>query len=112
MECIKLLKDVYGGNLMSRSRVFEWYKRFSEGREEVEDDHPGHSSTSKTNQNIQKISDNVRKDRRLSVRMIADMVGNRETVRQILQKKRLNLWKNKVWMLHQDNAPAHNALLL
>ena len=38
MECIKLLKDVYGDNLMSRSRVFEWLKRFSEGREEVEDD--------------------------------------------------------------------------
>ena len=37
-ECIKLLKDVYGNNLMSRSRVFEWHKRFSEGREEVEDD--------------------------------------------------------------------------
>ena len=33
---------MYGDNLMSRSRVFEWHKRFSEGREEVEDDeHPG-----------------------------------------------------------------------
>ena len=38
MECIKLLKDVYGDNLMSRSPVFEWHKRFNEGREEVEDD--------------------------------------------------------------------------
>ena len=55
MECIKLLKDVYGDNLISRSRVFEWHKRFSEGREEVEDDyHPDHHSTLKTNQNIQK----------------------------------------------------------
>ena len=38
MECIKLLMDVNGDNLMSRSRVFEWHKRFNEGREEVEDD--------------------------------------------------------------------------
>ena len=30
MERIKLLKDVYGDNLMSRSRVFEYHKRFSE----------------------------------------------------------------------------------
>ena len=30
-ECIKLLKDVYGNNLMSHSRVFELHKRFSEG---------------------------------------------------------------------------------
>ena len=74
---------------------------------------PGHLLTLKTDQNIQKISEIVRKVRFLSVRMIADMVGiNRETVRQALRKKRPNLWKNKIWMLHQDNAPAHNAPLL
>ena len=74
---------------------------------------PGHPLTLKTDQNIHKISEIVLKVRRLSVRMIADMVGiNRETVRQTLWKKRPNLWKNKVWMLHQDNAPTHNALLL
>ena len=62
---------------------------------------------------IQKISEIVRKDRRLSERMIADKVDiNRETVQHILRKKRLKIWKNKVWLLHQDNAPAHNALLL
>ena len=38
MECIKLLKDVYCDNLMSRSHVFEWHKRFSEDWKEVEDD--------------------------------------------------------------------------
>ena len=38
MEYIKLLKAVHCDNLMSRSRVFELYKWFSEGREEVEDD--------------------------------------------------------------------------
>ena len=38
MECIKVLKDVHGDNLMPRSRVFELRKRFSVGREEVEDD--------------------------------------------------------------------------
>ena len=35
---MKLLKDLYGDNLMSRSRVFDWHKIFSEGREELEDD--------------------------------------------------------------------------
>ena len=38
MECINLLKKVYGDNLMSRAHVFEWHKRFSDGRKEVEDD--------------------------------------------------------------------------
>ena len=94
MECIKLWKDVYGDNLMSRSCVFELHKRFSVGREEVEDDwHPGHPSTSKSDQKIQKISEIVCKDWCLSVRMIADMVSiNRETVRQILHNE-LNIQK-------------------
>ena len=38
MECIKLLKDMHGDNLTSRSRVFEWHKRFTKGWEELEDD--------------------------------------------------------------------------
>lgn len=27
-----------------------------------------------------------------------------------VQKKRLDLWKNNVWILHQDNTPAHNTV--
>jgi hypothetical protein len=27
-----------------------------------------------------------------------------------VRKKRSDLWKKKSWILHQDNAPAHNAL--
>jgi transposase len=27
-----------------------------------------------------------------------------------VRKKRPELWKKKSWILHQDNAPAHNAL--
>ena len=38
MECIKLLKDAYGENLMAHSRVFVLHKRFCEGREVVEED--------------------------------------------------------------------------
>ena len=32
-ETFQLLTDVYGEDCMSRARVFEWHKRFSEGRE-------------------------------------------------------------------------------
>jgi hypothetical protein len=45
-ECFQLLKEVYGDNLMSRTRVSEWHKRFMECQEEVEDDkRPGRPST-------------------------------------------------------------------
>ena len=33
-ETLKMLRDVYGDSSMSRTRVFEWHKRFVEGREE------------------------------------------------------------------------------
>jgi predicted DNA binding CopG/RHH family protein len=55
-----------------------------EGREEVEDDErPGRPSTSKIEENFEKISEIIRKDRRLSVRMISKIVNIvKETVSQ------------------------------
>lgn len=89
-----MLKEVFGDNAMSRARVFEWHKRFYEGREEVEDDErSGRPVTVRSDENVQKINGIVRTDRRLSTRMIADMVNtNRETVRQILHDE-LNMTK-------------------
>jgi histone-lysine N-methyltransferase SETMAR len=93
-ECFEMLKEVFGDNYMSCARVFEWHRRFSEGREEVEEDErPGRFVSSRTDKNIQKINEIVQKDRRLGIRMIADMVNiNKETVRQILHDN-LNMTK-------------------
>nr|CAH7735575.1 unnamed protein product [Callosobruchus chinensis] len=73
---------------MSRTRVFEWHKRFSEGREEVEDDErTARPVTSRIEENIKKVNEIVRKDRRLSLRMISDLSNiDRETVRKILHE--------------------------
>nr|CAH7718695.1 unnamed protein product [Callosobruchus chinensis] len=72
---------------MSRTRVFEWHKRFSEGREEVEDvERTGRPVTSRIEENIKKVNEIVRKDRRLSLRMISDLSNiDRETVRKIYE---------------------------
>ncbi|KAG5323720.1 GVQW3 protein, partial [Pseudoatta argentina] len=57
-ECYKLLKVAYGENSLSRARVFEWYKRFSEGRESTEDDQrPGRPVSVSTPQTVTKILD-------------------------------------------------------
>jgi hypothetical protein len=29
-----------------------------------------------------------------------------------MRKKRVEMWKKKSWHLHQDNAPAHNAVAM
>ncbi|UYV79906.1 hypothetical protein LAZ67_18001018 [Cordylochernes scorpioides] len=33
-------------------------------------------------------------------------------LREVIRQKRLDLWKNKKWLLHHDNAPAHTSLLV
>jgi hypothetical protein len=33
-----MLREVYEENTLSRAHVFEWHKKFSVGREDVEDD--------------------------------------------------------------------------
>ena len=45
-ETFQLLTEAYGEDCMSRARVFERHKRFSEGRESVKDDDcPGRPRT-------------------------------------------------------------------
>ena len=84
-EAYNLLKKVYGDERLSRTQVFEWFKRFKEGREEIGDDQlPGHPSTSKTEANIEKVGDIVRQNRRLSIQAVAESINiDKETVRQI-----------------------------
>ena len=66
IEALKLLQEVYGDDTMSRTRVFGWHRRFKNGREEVEDDHwSGRPSTSRTDENVERVRQKVRSDRRL-----------------------------------------------
>ena len=85
-ETYDLLKEVYGDECLSRTQVFEWFKRFKEGMEEIGDDQrPGRPSTSKTDANIEKVGEIVRQNCRLSIRAVAELINtDKETVRQIL----------------------------
>jgi len=107
-ETFQLFTEAYGEDCMSRARVFEWHKRFSEGRESVKvDDRPGRPRRA-VFFDIQGI-------------VMAEWVPSGQTVnqqyyievltklRERVTRKRPELWRN-VWILHQDNAPAHNAL--
>jgi hypothetical protein len=54
-KCFRMLTEAYGADCISRARLFEWHKRFSDGREDVEDDErPRRPCTSKTNKNVEK----------------------------------------------------------
>ena len=108
-EIREMLVQVYGDNAMKKTAVYKWVKRFSEGRESVTDEErSGRPGTSRTKENIAKVRQIVRENRRLTVRSIAEQVNiDRETVRKILtedldmrkvcarqrEKKRLLNWK-------------------
>ena len=48
-----MLKKTYGESAMSKTKVYKWYKRFQDGREDVEDDEcPGHHTTTTTDENV------------------------------------------------------------
>ena len=52
------------------------YKRFQDGREDVEDDErPGCPSTSTTDENVEKVQEMFMSDRRVTIREVAGDVG-------------------------------------
>jgi hypothetical protein len=84
-ETYQLLREVCGEDTL-RARVFEWYRRFLGGREDVVDDErPRRPVTMKTDENVDKVRTLIRNDRRLSIGMIAEELNvDKGTVRQIL----------------------------
>ncbi|KAJ8952883.1 hypothetical protein NQ318_006499 [Aromia moschata] len=84
-EACAMLKEVHGNGCLSRTQVFEWFKRFKEGRETTEDDpRRGRPSTSKTDENIENVGKLIREDRCPSIRGLAEITGiDKECVRLI-----------------------------
>jgi len=80
------LQRAYGEHSLSRAQVFRWHKSFLEGREQVEDEPcAGKPSTSKTDDNVERVRSLVRSDQQLTLRIISSELNlNRFTVHQIL----------------------------
>ena len=81
-----LLKKVYNDERLSHTQVFEWFKRFKEGREEIRDNQRASCpSTSKTDADMEKVGEIVRQNHRPSIRAVVELINiDKETVRQIL----------------------------
>ncbi|UYV73903.1 hypothetical protein LAZ67_11001358 [Cordylochernes scorpioides] len=94
-ETYILMKQVYGTLCLSKSNVFIRHKRFSDGRNTLEDDkHTGRPSSSKTPESIEKVREFVANNRSASLRMMAEVLHiNKETIRIILHE---DLGKTKV----------------
>ena len=68
-----MLTVAYGEATLDRSNVYRWYKMFSEGREDVNDEErAGRPSTSTTDENIDEMKKIVLANRRITVREVAE----------------------------------------
>jgi transposase len=92
---VELIQKAYGDAGLSRTTIFEWHKRFREGRESVKDDElSGRPKTSRTNDKIATVDKMVKEDRKVTFRLIADTLGIPETV--VLRILREDLKKRKL----------------
>jgi hypothetical protein len=84
------IQQAFGDDAMSRAQAFRWYKTFFfEGGTLIEDEQRSRrpSATQKCD-NTARIGELVRSDRRLTVKMTADVLNmNRETVTLILTEE-------------------------
>ena len=97
-ETYGMLQTVFGASCMNRSSVFEWYKRFKEGRESVKDNKEcGRSTEFRTPGLI---------DQRLG--LVLRRWGFKG-VQERFRRKRPALLKLAQWHFHQDITPVHNS---
>jgi hypothetical protein len=87
-ETLAISTVTHGEYALKKSSVFEWHRRFKEGRKNVQDDpRSGQPNTQRTDANVERVRTLVLSDRRLGVRVIAEEPNmNRETVRQIVKE--------------------------
>ena len=101
-ETYQMIQTAFGASCMNRALVFQWHKRFKEGRESVRDDERcGRSKEVNTPELI---------GQRVRVRVY--YVEVLREFRKRFRWKRPALFKSGQWQFHQDNAPVHNSIVV
>ena len=150
-ETFEILKQAFGDLCMSRSRTFEWFGRFKNGRPSTaNDDRSGRVSTATTPSKLEQVRAAVNQDRRCTIHDLCSQdpknhyvkiklklmlicffdqegIVHREFVppgmtvnadfycdvlrrlRENVQRKRPQKWRNQNLIIHHDNAPAHRS---
>ena len=106
-ETFRMLQKAFGDLTMSHKNVCKWYKDFKEGRERVNDlERPGRPSSSTDEQHVNQIEELVHKNRRLTIRDLADTIGISRGSLNIVSK---DIFGRNSWFLHYDNALSHSS---
>jgi len=93
-EILGRLRAQFGENTLSRTQVFDWHKKFRDGRSTVENEaHRRRPRTSVTDDHIRTVKDLIAEDRRINVREIASEVGISYGSVETIIRDHLNLSK-------------------
>jgi transposase len=75
-ETLQMLRTAFSDDCLSQTVVYQWVKRFKEGRESLKDDlRPGRPSTARNEQKVAQVHEKIRADRHLTLREIAEEVN-------------------------------------
>ena len=97
-----MLQTAFGASCMNLTPVFEWHKKFKEGRESVRDDERcGWSKEVNTPQLTCQ-----------TVKVRVTLLGFLKEFRKKFCQKGPALLKSGQWHFQQDNAPVHNSILV
>jgi hypothetical protein len=67
-ETHEMIQNIYGDQCMSRTRCYEEFKRFKDGRQSTHDEpHLGRPSTSCDDAHVEQVCEIMRSNRRLTV---------------------------------------------
>jgi hypothetical protein len=67
-ETYEMPQPAFGETVLSRSKIFEWYSRFKNGRTSIDDDpHTGRPSTARTNETIDRVNAVISANRSLTI---------------------------------------------
>lgn len=75
-ETVQMLKTAYKDDAMCQAQVYSWFTRFKNGEMSIDDQlRSGRPSTSRTDENVQKINELVREDRRRTIEELEELSG-------------------------------------
>jgi hypothetical protein len=104
-ETFQLIKQVSGDNALPRTRVFEWYARFRDGRENIENDESsGRPTAVRTPDMIETVRELISTDRRM---MEEELEISRETIGSKNSSSKNQFHERGSWFLLHDNARPH-----
>ena len=107
METYQLLQQAYREDAMGHTQVFDWFRRFKEGRTSVESNPwsgwPFFDSEGIVHHEYAPDGQTINKEFYVEVL---------RRLRESVRRKRQEKWRDVDWILHHYNAPAHTSHLV